>query len=663
LAQDFLGVFRGYGASPQRRKEGEFFLSSPFQPSGDQGNAISSLIQGLEKEYKDQVLLGVTGSGKTFTMANIIAKTQRPALILAPNKTLAAQLYEEMKEFFPRNAVEYFVSYYDYYQPEAYVPHTNTYIEKEATINEQIERLRHSATRSLLEREDVIVVASISCIYGLGNIDSYQGLAITLAHNQKIAVSDLSRQLTSLQYARNDIEFTRGTFRVRGDRLDIFPAHYEDRAWSFSFFGSEIESIHEIESLTGHRIASLKEVTIYPNNHYVTPGPTIQQAVGRIREELTQRVQEFESCGKLLEAQRLKERVTYDMETLVTTGICPGIENYSPYLTGRPLGTPPPTLMEYLSPNSLLIVDESHVAVPQIRGMSVGDAVRKTTLSEYGFRLPSCRNNRPLTFEEWDIIRPQTLFVSATPGPWEMTHAQSVAQQVIRPTGLLDPLCFVHPTEGQIDHLMGVVQDIVQQKGRVLITTLTKKMAEDLSEYLTEASFKARYMHSDIDTLERIQLLRELRQGVFDVLVGINLLREGLDIPECQMVAILDADKEGYLRSKTSLIQTMGRAARHPKGHVWLYADKMTNSLKEALEETSRRRLLQEEYNKTHGITPQAVMRSKGDSLQEVEEELPLAWREMTDQQLHKEMLAAAKVLDFERASLIKKILQKREEA
>lgn len=708
LEHDVFGVFRGYGAAPDRQ-QAPFVLQAPYGLAGDQTVSVPALVQAIDQGQKDVVLLGVTGSGKTFAMANVIQQVQKTTLILAPNKTLAAQLYDEMKTFFPNNAVEYFVSYYDYYQPEAYVPSTNTYIEKEATINEQIERMRHSATRALLERKDVIVVASVSCIYGLGAIESYQGLAKTYACGEGISMIALMRQFTTLQYKRNDVDFKRGTFRVRGDRVDIFPAHYEDRAWSFSFFGDEIESLHEIDVLTGRKIVALAGVTIYPNSHYVAPGPTLQQAMGKIRQELDQRVQEFEADNKLLEAQRLKERVTYDLENLAATGICAGIENYSCYLTGRAVGQPPPTLFEYLPKDALFIVDESHVGVPQIRGMYQGDAVRKTTLANYGFRLPSCRHNRPLTFDEWDAMRPQTIFVSATPGPWELDRATSVIEQIIRPTGLLDPVCQVFPTAGQIDHLRGEIVQVLAAGSRVLVTTLTKKMAEDLSTYFIEAGFRARYMHSDIDTLERVQLLAELRQGVYDILVGINLLREGLDIPQCQLVAILDADKEGYLRSKTALIQTIGRAARHVNGRVVLYADKMTASLEGALQETLRRRVLQQAYNQEHGITPQAVrgagggehavaMMQQAQSLREGYEGpdvsaadssqgKPLSRRSKSggrgqeallaaqaagskgkltdvstwdDATVRAEMLKAAENMDFQRAAQLKRILQAR---
>jgi excinuclease ABC subunit B len=588
-------------------------------------------------------------------MANVIQQVQRTTLILAPNKTLAAQLYGEMKEFFPKNAVEYFVSYYDYYRPEAYMPSSNTYIEKEATINEQIERMRHSATRALLEREDVIVVASVSCIYGLGEVESYQGLALPVTRGQTIPLMGFLRQLSDLQYRRNDTEFKRGVFRVRGDKIDIFPAHYEDRAWSFSFFGSEIETIHEIDALTGHRIAALDTVTVYPNNHFVTPGPTVQQAIVGIRKELIQREEELLAEGRLIEAQRLRERVGCDLETLIATGICPGIENYSCYLTGRPFGNPPPTLFEYLPANALLIADESHVAIPQLRGMYLADKTRKNTLAHYGFRLPSCCNNRPLMFQEWDAQRPLTLFVSATPGPWELEQSHSVVEQIIRPTGLLDPEYTIHPSEGQIDHLRSEITKAIKADGRTLVTTLTKRMAENLSEYFIEGGFKARYMHADIDTLARIELIADLRKGVFDILVGINLLREGLDIPECQLVAILDADKEGYLRSRTSLIQTMGRAARHINGHVILYADKITKSMALALDETTRRRQIQWEHNLKQGITPRSV---KSPVLQvEQGENFVDMWANLSDLELYQAMITAASNMAFEQAGAIKRAL------
>ncbi len=601
--------------------EKEFKIESPFEPSGDQPTAIKELCEGLKNGEKSQVLLGVTGSGKTFTMAKIIEQAKRPALIMAPNKILAAQLYSEMKEFFPQNRVEYFVSYYDYYQPEAYIPKSDTYIEKDSAINEQIDRMRHGATRNVLEENDVIIVASVSCIYGLGSMESYSSMAFGLKIGDVIEPQDIFRHLTELQYERNQINFSRSTFRVNGDTLDIFPAHYEDRAWRISFFGDEVESIAEIDALTGKRTADLEEITVYPANHYVTPRPALSQAIIHIREDLEIRLNELKSQNKLLEAQRLEQRTHFDLEMLETTGHCKGIENYSRYLTGRAPGQPPPTLFEYLPKNALLFVDESHISVPQIGAMFRGDFNRKSTLADYGFRLPSCIDNRPLKFEEWDAMRPQTIFVSATPGDWEMQQSKGTfAEQVIRPTGLTDPLCLIRPVENQIDDLMHECRQTAAKGERVLVTTLTKKMAEDLTEYLNENGIKVRYMHSDIDTLERIEIIRDLRLGVFDVLVGINLLREGLDIPECSLVAILDADKEGFLRSTRSLIQTIGRAARNAKGRVILYADKITGSIREALDETNRRREKQIKYNTEHGITPQTIKKSISSTLSEMTE-------------------------------------------
>ena len=599
----------------------EFKIVSPFEPSGDQPEAIKELCEGLNRGDRSQVLLGVTGSGKTFTMAKIIEQAKRPALIMAPNKILAAQLYSEMKEFFPNNHVEYFVSYYDYYQPEAYIPKTDTYIEKDSAINEQIDRMRHGATRNVLEDRDVIIVASVSCIYGLGSMEPYSSMAFGLKVGDVLDPQDIYRNLAELQYERNQINFVRSTFRVNGDTLDIFPAHYEDRAWRISFFGDEIESISEIDSLTGKKTAELNEITVYPANHYVTPRPALSQAITHIREDLEIRLNELKAENKLLEAQRLEQRTRFDLEMLESTGHCKGIENYSRYLTGRAPGEPPPTLFEYLPKNALLFVDESHISVPQIGAMFRGDFNRKSTLADYGFRLPSCIDNRPLKFEEWDRMRPQSIFVSATPGDWELEQSKGVfAEQVIRPTGLTDPMCLVRPVENQIDDLMNECKKTAANGERVLVTTLTKKMAEDLTEYLKDNGIKVRYLHSDIDTLERIEIIRDLRLGVFDVLVGINLLREGLDIPECSLVAILDADKEGFLRSVRSLIQTIGRAARNAHGRVILYADKITGSIKAALDETNRRREKQIKYNIEHGITPQTIKKSISSTLKEMTE-------------------------------------------
>lgn len=589
----------------------KFSIKSDFTPSGDQPAAIAALLAGLSRGEREQVLLGVTGSGKTFTVAHVIQATQRPTLILAPNKTLAAQLYGEMAEFFPENAVEYFVSYYDYYQPEAYVPRSDTYIEKDASINEQIDRMRHSATRALLENEDVVIVASVSCIYGIGSLETYSQMVIDLKVNDCVERRSLLRRLVELQYKRNDTNFVRGTFRARGDTIEIFPAHYEDRAWRISLFGDDLESISEFDPLTGETINQLGGIRVYANSHYVTPRPTLQQAMKGIRLELRSHLQELETNGKLLEAQRLEQRTTFDLEMMETTGSCAGIENYSRFLTGRNPGEPPPTLFEYLPQNALVIVDESHVTVPQLGGMFRGDFSRKTTLAEYGFRLPSCVDNRPLKFEEWDAMRPQTLFISATPGPWELGQTQGVfVEQVIRPTGLIDPVCTLRPAASQVDDLLAECRACAAKGQRVLVTTLTKRMSEDLTEYLGENGLRVRYLHSDIDTLERIEIIRDLRLGAFDVLVGINLLREGLDIPECALVAILDADKEGFLRSRTSLIQTIGRAARNIDGRCILYADKKTNSLEAAISETNRRRAKQKSYNRKNGITPATIKKS-----------------------------------------------------
>ena len=651
-----------------------FNLESDYKPMGDQPTAISELVRGVKDGRKSQVLLGVTGSGKTFTMANVIADLSKPTMIMAPNKILAAQLYTEMKAFFPHNHVEYFVSFYDYYQPEAYVPTTDTYIDKDAAINEQLDRMRHSATRAMLEERDVVVVSSVSSIYGIGSPEQYAQMKLTLNVGDKISEKDVMRALVDIQYKRNDVGFSRGEFRSRGDVLDVFPSHSQDRAWKISFFGDEIDEIWEIDTLTGAKLQQLDRITVYPNTHYATPMPSVLQAIGNIKNDLQERLKYFHDNMKYIEEQRLRERVNFDIEMMESTGTCRGIENYSRYLTGRMPGQPPPTLFEYLPKDAILFIDESHVTVPQIGAMSRGDRARKETLSQYGFRLPSCIDNRPLTFEEWDALRPQTIFVSATPAQWELEQSNGiVSEQVIRPTGLLDPLCDVRPTQHQVDDLLNEVKKI---KGRVIVTTLTKKRAEQLTDYFVENNVRARYLHSDIDTLERIDLLRDFRLGKFDVLVGINLLREGLDVPECELVAIMDADKEGFLRSARSLIQTIGRAARNANGRVILYADTITDSMRAALDETARRREIQEKYNQEHGIIPKTISKSVFEEVKDKEEKTNKTrkfvynkngvWdaaslrKEITD--LTKRMKKAAENLEFESAAELRDAIHKLED-
>jgi len=652
----------------------KFKIVSNFKPSGDQPHAIKSISKNLLNNKRNQTLLGVTGSGKTFTIAHVIEKLKKPSLILAPNKTLAAQLFAEMKTLFPGNAVEYFVSYYDYYQPEAYVPKTDTYIEKESSINEQIDRMRHSTTRSLFERKDVIIVASVSCIYGIGSPETYSTMTFSLSKNEIIKRDRLLTKLVELQYIRNDINFFRGTFRVRGDVIDIFPSHFEDCSWRISFFGDKIEHISSVDPLTGNKLNDLDVVKIFPNSHYVTPKPTLNKAIEQIKIELEERLIFFRDNNKTLEAERLEQRTNFDIETIEATGTCGGIENYSRYLTGREAGEPPPTLFEYLPNDSLLFVDESHVSVPQLHGMYKGDRSRKSTLAEYGFRLMSCLDNRPLKFEEWEKMRPQTIFLSATPGEWEIKQNNgNVVEQVVRPTGLIDPICEVKPVSNQVDDLMNECKKVILKSQRVLVTTLTKKMAEDLTEYLDESNLKVRYLHSDINTLERIEIIRDLRKGKFDILIGINLLREGLDIPECGLVAILDADKEGFLRSKTSLIQTIGRASRNIDAKVILYADRKTKSIKEALRETDRRRKKQRIYNKINNITPKSIKKDIDNILETVYEKdsYTIEIEEVKDlefdkqnmksyiENLNKEMLEYASNLEFEEAAKIRDKIKK----
>lgn len=653
-----------------------FKIASDFEPAGDQPQAIKALTEGIASGLSDQVLLGVTGSGKTFTMAHVIQNTQRPTLIMAHNKTLAAQLYAEFKEFFPNNAVEYFVSYYDYYQPEAYVPRSDTYIEKDSSINEQIDRMRHSATRALFERRDVIIVASVSCIYGIGSKEDYQAMTMTIQQGDRIDREALIREFIKLQYKRNDIAFERGAFRVRGDTVELFPSHMSDRAWRFSLFGDELESITEFDPLTGAKYSAMPGVRIYANSHYITPGPTIQQAISQMKIDLKDRIKVFESQDKLIEAQRIEQRTQFDIEMMAATGTCPGIENYSRYLTGRAAGEAPPTLIEYLPDDALIFIDESHVTIPQIGGMYKGDFARKSTLVEYGFRLPAAIDNRPLKFEEWQKMRPQAIYVSATPGPWELEQTGGeFIEQIVRPTGLVDPIVEIRPTQHQVDDLMHECKKVIGNGHRILVTTLTKKMAEALTEYLNEHGLKVAYLHSDVDTIERIEIIRDLRIGTYDILVGINLLREGLDIPECGLVAILDADKEGFLRSRTSLIQTIGRAARNVEGYVILYADQITGSMKAALDVTNSRREKQTTYNAENNITPMTIRKRINESVYDhtdpklVKKVADMAQQELLSPvalkkkivQLQEQMRAAASDLEFEEAARLRDEIRKYE--
>ena len=652
--------------------QNKFQIQSKFMPSGDQPNAIKLLTEGLNNGVKDQVLLGVTGSGKTYTMAKIIEEVQRPAIILAPNKTLAAQLYGEFKSFFPQNAVEYFVSYYDYYQPEAYVARTDTYIEKDASINEQIDKMRHSATRSLIEKKDLIIVASVSCIYGIGPLDVYADMTEKIEVNMNIDLRMIITRLVELQYKRNDLNFYRGTFRVRGDTLEIFPAHYDDKAWRISFFGNDVESIEEFDPLTGEIFDNINSITIFANSHYITPKPTLETAMLQIKNDLKSRLDFFNKENKLLEAQRLEQRTIFDLEMIGTTGTCAGIENYSRYLSGRREGNPPPTLFEFMPKDAIVFIDESHVTIPQLGAMYKGDLSRKENLSEYGFRLPSCKDNRPLNFNEWNDMRSQTIYVSATPGKWELSQTGGrFIEQIIRPTGLIDPTTEIRPVKNQVEDIVDEINNATKSNQRVLITVLTKKMAEDLTEFMHEKGIRVRYLHSDIDTIERIEIIRDLRKGIFDVLIGINLLREGLDIPECSLVAILDADKEGFLRSETSLTQTIGRAARNVNGRVILYADKVTNSISNALAETERRRKKQRLYNNDNNITPETISRNVDDldySIYEkdyynvgIDSKIELKEEDFGKkvERLKKEMLDAASNLEFEEAARIRDELKR----